>query len=112
METLYDDATAKPSADIEDIPELDRFTPYIGEKFDVALPHGSLQIELVEAKALPEYTGGQSNGAFSLVFRAPNDCTLAQGSVALDHEKAGWVIVFLVPIGEDEDGQYFEAVFN
>lgn len=112
MDTLYDDAGSNRAADIEDIPELDRFTPHVGEKFEVALSQGSLRIELVEATALPAYTGAHSKGSFSLVFRAPKDCELAQGSVALDHEKVGWVILYLVPIGEDQDGRYFEAVFN
>ena len=112
METLHDKTAVDLSASIDEMPELSRFTPYIGEKFDVRLPQGSLQIELVEAKALPGRAGAPYEYSFSLVFKAATDCELAQGSVALDHEKVGWVVLFLVPIGEDQDGRYFEAVFN
>jgi hypothetical protein len=113
MKTLHDETAADLSADIYEMPELSRFIPYIGEKFDVSsLRQGSLQIELVEAKALPGHAGEPHEDSFSLVFRAPNGCGLAQGSVALNHEKVGWVVLFLVPIGKDEDGRYFEAVFK
>ena len=112
METLHNQSATDLSADIEEIPALGRFTPHIGEKFDVTLPQGSLQIELVEAKALAGHVGAPSEDSFSLVFKAEKDCKLDDGSVALDHEKVGWVVVFLVAIGEDEDGRYFETILN
>jgi hypothetical protein len=112
METLDNDTAPHPSSDLEQTPELSRFTPYIGDKFDVSLPQTSLQIELVEAKALPGHAGEPCGDSFALVFKAANDCGLVQGPVAIDHEKVGWVVMFLVLIGEDHDSQYFEAIFN
>jgi hypothetical protein len=113
MEMLRDETAEDVSANIEEMLELSRFTPYIGEKFDVSsLPQESLQLELVEAKALPGHAGAPYEDSFSLVFRAANDCTLGQGSVALEHEKVGWIVLFLVPSGEDQDGRYFEGVCN
>jgi hypothetical protein len=112
MEILEKDHDRQQSADLDRTPELDRFLPYVGEQFDVSLPMGSLKIELVEANALPGSAGAYSEDSFSLVFRAPNDCDLTLGSVAIDHDQVGWVVMFLMPIGEDQNGQYFEAVFN
>jgi len=50
---------------------------------------------------------------FSLVFRTSNDAFfLDQGQRSLEHEHMGEISLFLVPIGRDEDGTYYEAVFN
>ena len=110
MDTTYDKTIA--SSDTGDLPGLARFSPHVGEKFDVLVPKGSWQLELVDVKPLPAHAGASDEDAFSLVFKADIDCTISQGSVALDHETVGWNVLYLIPIGEDEDGQYFEAVFN
>jgi hypothetical protein len=54
----------------------------------------------------------QDDDGISLIFKAPVDCTISQGSVALDHEQIGWTVLYMNPIGQDDDGQYFEAMFN
>jgi len=113
METLHDERTVDRLTDTDEVSVLDRFIPYIGERFNVAsLPDVSLQIELVEAKASSGRAGTPQEDSFSLIFRAARNCPLDQGSVALEHAGAGWIVVFLVPIGEDQDGQYFEAIFD
>ncbi len=111
METTYDKSFAD-SGDSGELPGLARFSAHVGEKFDVLVPKGAWQLELVEAKPLPAQSGALAEEAFSLVFKADIDCTIGQGSVALDHEKIGWNVMYLIPIGEDEEGLYFEAIFN
>lgn len=49
---------------------------------------------------------------FAVVFRGPRDPFLGQGIRPLDHEKLGRSELFLVPIREDAEGYYYEAVFN
>ena len=111
MDTTYDKSFAE-SGDRGERPGLARFSAHVGEKFDVLVPKGAWQLELVEAKPLPAQSGALEEEAFSLVFKAAIDCTIGQGSVALDHKKVGWNVMYLIPIGEDEEGRYFEAIFN
>ena len=49
---------------------------------------------------------------FSLLFRAPSDIGRTQGIYHLEHDEMGSMDIFLVPIRQDEQGLYFEAVFN
>lgn len=49
---------------------------------------------------------------FAVVFRGPRDRFLGQGIRPLEHEKLGHSELFLVPIREDAEGFYYEAVFN
>jgi hypothetical protein len=50
---------------------------------------------------------------FKLVFRFPVDQPTQQGIYGISHPTEGaFEGTFLVPIAEDEDGRYFEAVFN
>ena len=49
---------------------------------------------------------------FSLVFRTSNDIFLGQGQQSFEHDEMGNFELFLVPIGRDEAGAYYEAVFN
>jgi hypothetical protein len=80
--------------------------------FDVLVPKGPWRLELVEVKPLAVQAAGSDEDAFSLVFKAEIDCTIRQGSVALEHEKIGWTVLYLIPIGEDEQARYYEAIFN
>ena len=49
---------------------------------------------------------------FSLVFRGPRDFYLPQRVYKLEHSALGALEIFLVPIGPDDAGMRFEAVFN
>lgn len=90
---------------------LATFTPLVGETFKANFPT-ELGLELVEAKTLPSRPGAPRQDPFSLVFRAPKNSGLWQGMLELDNERTGPMAFFLVPIGEDEEGMYFEALFN
>ncbi len=72
-----------------------------------------IDLELTAVKAYM----GQSNDdsdmeRFSVFFHGPGDRYLPQSTYALDHEAMGTVDLFLVPIGKDEKGLRYEAVFN
>ena len=49
---------------------------------------------------------------FWLVFRAANEVLLEQGLRAFAHDEMGNFSLFIVPIRRDEQGTYYEAVFN
>ena len=49
---------------------------------------------------------------FSLLFRAPADAGPVQDMFSLANERLGQMDLFLVPVKRDEDGLYYEAVFN
>ena len=49
---------------------------------------------------------------FSLVFRGPRDTLLQQGIYQVQHNQLGALELFLVPVGQDHEGLYYEAVFN
>jgi hypothetical protein len=49
---------------------------------------------------------------FSLMFRGPLTLFVPQGIRTLKHGKLGELDIFLVPVGKEEDGFQYEAVFN
>lgn len=69
----------------------------------------SLEVELIEVKAGRSTTRQEQ---FSLLFRGPQDVPLPQGMFQLEHDKMGAFDLFMVPVRKDEDGFYYEAVFN
>jgi|SRR5271156_5357443 len=49
---------------------------------------------------------------FSLRFRGDRDWIFPQRIYAMKHDSLGDFDLFLVPIGRDESGTFYEAVFN
>ena len=49
---------------------------------------------------------------YPLVFRGPRDTLLPQRIYRFEHESIGDLDVFIVPIGPDDEGMLYEAVFN
>lgn len=54
---------------------------------------------------------GEERLQFSLVFGGPGDQALSQGTYALTHPELGELHLFLVPIGQGEEGIRYEAAF-
>jgi hypothetical protein len=73
-----------------------------------------VEIELVEAttSASSRVPARVSEASFSLVFAGPRKPFLSQRTYRVEHEKLGVFDLFLVPIGEDQHGFRYEAVFN
>jgi len=63
-------------------------------------------IEVVETMLTPRQQ------QFSVFFRGPLDYLLPQSTYHMEHEKMGEIDIFLVPIGREQDGFRYEAVFN
>src|SRR5436190_14089531 len=95
-----------------------KFAEYLGSR--IRLYYGAaepLDAEIVEVKALlrsrAALAGGASgvNESFSLLLQGPKDPCLPQKIYLLEHPELGQLELFLVPIGRDERGTRYEAVF-
>lgn len=49
---------------------------------------------------------------FSLVFLGANELCLPQRTYQMKHEHLGEGALFLVPVGQDNEGMRYEAAFN
>ena len=49
---------------------------------------------------------------FSILLNGPPDTFVPQGLYKLEHDAMGMLDLFIVPIGKDEHGYVYEAVFN
>ena len=62
--------------------------------------------EMTESNSVPNYE------QFALAFRGPADVYLPQQIYSLVHQRLGTMSIFLVPVGRDERGFEYEAIFN
>lgn len=100
--------------------DLDRFAkndfdPHVGDEFHLELGGDeTLALELVSTHALSSDTVESSLRApFSLVFRSPGERRHAPQQIyTVRHGELGALEIFLVPIGPDEGGMRYEAVFT
>ena len=95
---------------LEDL-TIDTFSGRVGETF--RLDYGAeepLKIVLIEARG--HRGDGEKRQPFSIVFRAPRGPVLNQMIRRLEHPELGALELFLVPIGPDEEGLRYEAVFT
>lgn len=94
---------------IENLKQSD-FESLSNSKF--RLQYGESQwLELVMEKVVDLGSTPQQE-QFSIIFRGPLSPSFWQGTYRLEHEKMGQLHLFLVPVGKDENGMSYEAVFN
>lgn len=90
--------------------EHEEFAKHLNSKFRIRIDESqTVESELTEVS---ELLLSPKQERFSLVFRTANDFYLGQGQRPFEHEAMGQFELFLVPIGRDEDGTDYEAVFN
>jgi hypothetical protein len=86
------------------------FDENLNTKFRIPFESGeTAELELDEVVETMRAPGRQQ---FSVFFRGPLEYLLPQGTYHLDHEKMGTVSIFIVPVGREQDGFRYEAVFN
>jgi hypothetical protein len=94
------------------------FAPHVGTEFRLQLgPDGALPFTLIEAQAVGSAPGPRPDGTarrqpFALLFRGPRQPVLPQRIYRLEHAAMGPLELFIVPIGPDEAGLRYEAVFT
>jgi len=68
-----------------------------------------IKLTLVEVSER-KYAPGHEQ--FSIVLRGSNDSALGQGVFQVEHATMGAFELFIVPISADQQGTYYEAIFN
>ena len=97
--------------------EVTTFSERVGELFRVAIDDATtLTTRLIEVTPAPGVEGDATRAGrrtpFSLVFRSPPGSPLPQRIYRLQHDGLGALDLFLVPIGPDDEGMRYEAVFS
>lgn len=90
------------------------FTERHGETFRIRVDDSSaFDAELIEVSVAGDDRAGTESRRtpFSLVFRGPKEIVLPQRIYNLEHAELGTFELFLVPIGPDDVGMRYEAVF-
>lgn len=87
------------------------FAAQLNTKFRITPGPGKLvELELVEVKDSSDVEGQVER--FSAFFRGPLESFLQQSTYEMAHEQLGDFALFIVPIRQDKEGFYYEAVFN
>lgn len=101
---------------------LETMQPLLNDPFVLHMdPTKSIDIQLVEVSAIK--TNNQfswqkqekpiEKKPFTLVFRTPPNFETSQKSYEISHHQLGDLgMIFLVPITQDDEGLYLEAVFT
>ena len=97
--------------------ELDKlnraqFAELVDQDFEIILRGApSFNVRLIKVRSLGAARAGRRE-AFTLEFRAEASVRLPQRIYAVSHGQLGTMEIFLVQIGADSAGAYFEAVFT
>jgi hypothetical protein len=86
------------------------FAKNLNTKFQVVTDDADqVELELDEVSELKQH---KTHDQFAVVFRGPLNRFLGQGMHTLEHDKLGQLDLFIVPIRQDSEGYYYEAIFN
>ena len=88
----------------------EEFSKNTNTKFQVQADENT-QVEL-ELIAISELKVHPQQEEFTIRFRGPLNMFLGQGVRNFTHDQMGQFELFIVPIKQDEQGFYYEAVFN
>jgi len=80
----------------------------VGERWEMGVGTSFWPAALIDASPLAD--SGRPGGSFRLEFRGPFDPLLPQGTYTFRREGTAHDI-FVCPIGREEDGTRYEAVF-
>ena len=88
----------------------EEFSKNANTKFQVEADGNThVELELITISDLKLYPQQEE---FTITFRGPLDGFLGQGVRNFSHEQMGKFELFIVPIRQDAQGFYYEAVFN
>jgi hypothetical protein len=71
----------------------------------------TLRIAEVQDTGLRETEDGPLE-TYNVYFHGPLDVTIPQGTYVLDSDVLGRLLIFLVPLGPEENVMVYEAIFN
>ena len=98
---------------VSDAFTVERFLPHVGEVFQVVGEDQAVPVLLSEISQLSsEGDRRRRRTPFSLVFHAPAGTRLEQQIYRMEKPGMEPFECFLVPIGPDEHGMRFEAIYT
>jgi hypothetical protein len=88
----------------------EEFSQNANSKFQVQADENAVvEVDLIEVSELKTYPQQEE---FTILFRGPSNVFLDQGVRSFKHDQMGEFELFIVPIKQDAEGFYYEAVFN
>jgi hypothetical protein len=90
------------------------FERHLGSSFRLCADP-AVDVELLEVGEVGVGSGAPpptARAPFSIVFLGPREPILQQRIYRLEHDELGTLDLFLVPIGRDDAGVRYEAVFT
>ena len=88
----------------------EEFSKNANSKFQVQVNENTtVELELTDISEIKLHPRQEE---FTIVFRGPLDGFLGQGARNFKHDQMGEFELFIVPIRQDAQGFYYEAVFN
>jgi len=93
---------------------LEDFESCIGQIFMATPENGEgIEIELFEVKLIGTINPqAATHRPLSVLFRGPFEPILSQQTCRVENTTFGAHLLFLVPIGPDENGMVYDATFN
>jgi hypothetical protein len=88
---------------------LAQFEDFVGQPHEIVFPDGTIAVVLETAERLPRSM--RESGAFRLEWRGPGQPILPQ-SIYRFRRGEQVFDMFIVPVGCDERGALYEAIFN
>jgi hypothetical protein len=101
------------NSDPQDFIHHSDFIPYQNQFFTIDFTtEVSLPAELIQVKEYETYSPIERK-PFTLMFRTAQKSEYYEQAICiLHHPEKGKIPVFLVPLGPDQDGMRYEAVFS
>ena len=88
----------------------EEFSKHANNKFQVQADENTqVDLQLISISVLKLYP---QQLEFTLEFRGPSDMFLGQGVRDFKHDQMGQFELFIVPVKQDAQGFYYEAIFN
>ena len=100
---------------MSDLLTIASFTPHLNTTFSIALSSGELlSLQLIEITPLGQGSADRRT-PFSLIFchpLLPRNAHLPQQTYSIQHAVLGTLLFFLLPLGPDQVGMRYQAIFT
>ena len=92
------------------------FRPYLDQPFAIHYggdePLAAALARVTDLGPAPERPGAPARAPFAVILRGPYQPVLPQRIYRVEHESLGAIEIFIVPVGPDQQGMCYEAIFN
>ena len=92
---------------------LESFRPYLNQTFQIQVDSAPpLDLVLAECETINTSAAGSDRTPFRILFIGSATPVLPQRIYRLVHEQMGAADIFIVPLGPDDRGMRYEAIFT